>query len=370
MLERGYPFISDYNGPAQEGVGYTQLTQHRGRRFSAFDAFVRPRMHADNLHIMSECFVKKIDIEDGRATGVTIEQGGVEKSIRGAKVVLSAGSINSPKILMLSGIGDALELSRLGIEVKLERAAVGRGLTDHPLVRIAYEMRVPTYAFDGVSVHSAGLLAKYLILGEGLLASAHEAMAFVRSSPEQTEADLQLHFAPIGVAMDRGTNQPQLMKTPSAFISIKKNRPRSKGVVRLRSSDPFEAPIIEPNLLGDMSDSESIVQGIRILRDIMQAAPMRNFVKRELPGSAKCQSAAALSEYVKQNATIACHSVGTCRMGQGEEAVVDPGLRVRGISNLWIADASIMPYNISGNTNAPSMMIGYKLGKALASMND
>jgi choline dehydrogenase len=361
----GYPFVADYNAETQEGVGFTQLTQHRGRRFSAFDAFIRPHLGAANLELMSGALVKRIDIEDGRAVGVTIERAGVETSLRAPKVVLSAGSINSPKLLMLSGVGDARELSAMGIDVKLDRPAVGRSLMDHPLVRITYDMRIRTYAY-GHPLHAAAVFAKFALRGQGLMASPHEAMIFARSAPEFSEPDLQFHLAPIGFDVNARPGSLPLMRTPSIFVSIKKNRPESRGAVRLRSTDVGDAPVIDPNLLAAPSDIRSIVGGIKILRGIMAASPMRDLVAREAPDSAEAQSDSALEDFVRRRATIACHTVGNGRMGNDPDAVVDPDLRVRGVEGLWVADASIMPYNISGNTNAPSMMIGYKLGKALA----
>jgi choline dehydrogenase-like flavoprotein len=361
----GYPFNSDYNAASQEGVGYTQLTQWRGRRFSAFDAFVRPHLGKANLELLSGALVKRIDIEDGRAVGVTIVRDGVETGLRAPRVVLSAGSLNSPKLLMLSGVGDAAQLSGLGIGVKLDRPAVGRSLMDHPLVRITHDMRVRTYAF-GHPLHSAAVFAKYLARRQGLMASPHEAMIFVRSSPDLVEPDLQFHLAPIGFNVNARPGDLPLMRTPSIFASIKKNRPESRGAVRLRSAEIADAPVIDANLLAAPSDLRSLVEGIKILRRIMTADAIRDMVDREHPDSAAAQSDQELEDYVRRRATIACHTVGTCRMGKDADSVVAPDLRVRGHEGLWVADASVMPYNISGNTNAASMMIGYKLGKALA----
>lgn len=366
MSSKGYPYNSDYNAATQEGIGFTQLTQHGDRRFSAFDAFVRPQRHAPNLQVMTGCVVSKINIVDGRATGVAVVRQGAVKHLRAGKVVLSAGSLNSPKILMLSGIGDAVALAALGINVVLDRPAVGQGLSDHPIVRITYHMNVPTYAIGSLR-HCAVAAAKYLFQGQGLLASAHEATAFVRSVPDLAEPDLQFHFAPIGVAPVEAGRPPRLMKTPSVFISIKKNHPRSRGSIRLRSIDPMEPPVIIANLLEDRSDTTSLVSGIQILRDVMATGPIRAQVRAEHEASASYRTQDELADYVRRNVTIACHSVGTCRMGNDPACVADPSLRVRGIANLWIADASIMPENISGNTNAAAMMIGYKLGKELAS---
>lgn len=362
MVEMGYPFNPDYNAASQEGVGFTQMTQYRGRRFSAYDAFVRPILGSPNLHVLKDCEVQRINIAEGRATGVTVRRRGATEMIEGGHVILSAGTINSPKLLMLSGIGDGDALRQHGIAVKVDRKAVGRGLVDHPIVRIAYDMRVPTYAFRYNPFQIGGLALKYLLSGQGLLGSPHEAMAFVRTRPDLVEPDLQLHFAPIGV---NPIGEPPLMKTPSVFTSIKKNRPGSRGAVRLRSANAADAPIIEANLLEDPADTNDLVEGIKILRRIMDGSAMRPLVRQEVASSAHHVSDAELEQYVRANATIACHHVGTCGMGADPDQVTDPSLRVRGVDHLWIADASVMPFNVSGNTNASSMMIGFKLGKEL-----
>jgi choline dehydrogenase-like flavoprotein len=244
---------------------------------------------------------------------------------------------------------------------------VGLGLVEHPVIRLIYRMNVPTYSLAGGLLQKTSLLAKYLLKGQGPLASAFEAMAFLRTSAAEQEPDVQLHFVPLGfdVGSDCGKPAVQMLPYPSVTVYANKSHPISRGRVRLAASDPKAPPLIEPRLLASDEDVETLVRGIATVRRIMATAPMAKLVSEEVRPGADYTELDSMKNYVRDNTEVAYHPAGTCRMGADDEAVVTPELRVRGIENLWIADASIMPDLISGNTNAVCMMIGMKLGAYL-----
>jgi choline dehydrogenase-like flavoprotein len=238
-------------------------------------------------------------------------------------------------------------------------------LMEHPMVRLVYRINVPTYNLSGGPLHKIRLLAKYLFNGQGPLASPFEAMAFLRSSESEREPDIQLHFAPVGVEEGSQAKPLGMLPFPSVFVSVKKNYPVSRGRVALASKDPKVPPLIEPRLLESDYDVETMVRGVTAVRRIMSAAPMVQFVTQEVRPGENRTDVDSIANYIRGNVTIPYHPVGTCRMGNDADSVVTPQLQVRGIENLWIADASIMPEHISGNTNAACMMIGAKLGRQL-----
>jgi choline dehydrogenase-like flavoprotein len=370
----GHPFNPDYNGSDQEGVAFTQLTQYRGTRWSAADAYLHSS-DAANLKWIVGAFVLKVLIKEQRAYGVLFESGGAVHEARAQHVVLCGGAINTPKLLMLSGIGDSAELARHGIETIVHRKAVGQHLMEHPVIRLVYRVNVPTYNPRGSVLHKLSLFGKYLFKRQGPLASAIEGMAFLRTSASEREPDIQLHFAPLGLDDEAtGNDQPtdsrkqivHVLSCPSMTVWINKSHPLSRGRVALSAGDPKAPPLIEPRIFANDADLATLVRAIGTVRRIMANEPIANLITEELRPGPRYSQANALADYVRANAALAYHPAGTCRMGADDESVVTPDLQVRGIDNLWVADASILPDLISGNTNAVCMLIGEKLGRSLA----
>lgn len=359
----------DYNGTEQEGISPIQLTQRRGLRWSSADAFLKPalrkgKLNGKNLQLIPNALVHKLIVVEQRITGVCYEKDGKVQNVNAANVVLCAGAINSPKILMLSGIGDADALPSLGIEPVVDLPSVGKNLREHPLINLAYRTNIPSYNPTEGLLQKAGFLKKFLFEGQGPIASGFEAIGFLKTQADLSVPDIQIHMLPIGVARE-GEEGPFILPFPSMMVYINKNHPKSCGEIRLASSDPKIAPLIECRLLENEEDVATLVRGIAMVNQIMKAAPMAELIAQEIRPDIDYSDPQALEDYVKNNTDLAYHPVGTCRMGVDDKAVVTPDLKVRGIDNLWVADASIMPGLISGNTNAVCMMIGEKLGRYL-----
>jgi len=364
----GIPRTHDFNGAQQEGVGYGQFNQRRGMRVSSADAWLKPALQRENLKLIADALVHKLLVKEGRVTGVTYERDGVVHEARAGRVILCGGAINTPQLLMLSGIGDAEELQALGIDVVLHQPGVGRNLMEHPLIRPSWRVKQPSYSPTSNWLRMAGFGAKFLLTGQGPLATITEAMGFLRTSPDEPVPDVHMLFSVAGAVNDDELKFYKSLKVlpyPSFSMVLDKSYPLSRGTVRLASADPKAAPLIDPNLLADSGDVETLVKAIGILRRIVSKSPLADMVMEEVEPGPHVTSEAALVEYVKARAGLAYHASGTCRMGVDEKAVVTPDLKVRGLENLWIADASVMPDLISGNINAACMMIGEKLGRQL-----
>jgi len=358
----GYSLNPDYNGRRQEGVALMQLTQRRGFRVSAADAFLSPIRKLRNVKVMVCSEVERLAFEGRRVKGVHYRQGGEVRLASARNVVLSAGAINTPKLLMLSGIGNARHLAELGIDVMVDAPEVGRNLMEHPLIRMVFRSSIESHNLTNGSLQKIALAAKFGLRGQGPIASVFEAIGFLKTSAEQKNPDIQLHFSPIGF-VDRLTSPKPMLDFPSFTILVSKNHPVSTGNVELASKDPGVAPKIAANLLSDLADIETLSRGVRLVRKLVGQPPLSRMVQGEyIPAQAE---GAALDDYIRRNTAIAYHPVGTCRMGTDEYAVVSPDLRVVGVENLWVADASIMPRHISGNTAGACMMIGAKLGREL-----
>jgi choline dehydrogenase-like flavoprotein len=360
----GYPFNDDYNGTSQEGVSFIQLSQRRGMRCSAADAFLRPSLRAANIKLLLHTSVERIEVRNGRAMAVSFLKGGAVYHETAHDIILCAGAINSPKLLMQSGIGDAKELERHSIAVALDLPGVGCNLTDHPLVRMTFHTNMPTHNPTEGVLQKLRIAAEYLLNQEGPIANLFESMGFVRSDPAKMSPDLQLFFLTVGYAK-APDGRWQLASQPAVMLYVAHSYPLARGRVRLASGNPHDAPLIELCLLDEASDLDTLIRGIQIGRDIMSRPPIAQRLKEEVTPGPCIASPAALAEFIRSNANICYHSTGTCRMGTDPGAVTDPYLRVRGTENLWIADASIMPDPISANINAACMMIGKKLGRQL-----
>jgi choline dehydrogenase-like flavoprotein len=267
---------------------------------------------------------------------------------------------------MLSGVGDAHELSRHGIEPALDLPNVGHHLKEQPLVTALYRCRVPTNNLTEGLLQKVGIAAQFLLHGEGPISNIFEGAAFVRSSPAQPTPDLQLVFMTCGW-MHQPDGSLKRAPYPAVGVHILASYPKSSGRIHLKSRDPNDAPLIECPLLEQQADMDALVKGIGIVRRIMKAEPMNSLIADEIAPTKDVQSVPALEAFVREQAGISFHPVGTCRMGTSSDAVVGPELRVRGTDNLWVADASVIPDQISANMNAVCIMIGMKLGKHLAS---
>jgi choline dehydrogenase-like flavoprotein len=349
----GIPRIADYNGPEQDGVSPVQVTQRNGARFSAADAYLRPNMKRPNLDVITHATVLGVDVANGRATGVRIRgRGRREKVISASReVILSAGAIGSPQLLLLSGIGPADQLRSVGVPVLHDLPGVGENLHDHPYVVCIWESTVPESLFGADKPKP---MAEWLLRRSGPLTSTvAEAFAFVRTRPGLPAADVQYHFAPAYFA-DNGFEEfdGHAFTFGPVLVSTK-----SRGNLRLRSSDPLEKPRIVTNTLAEPEDMASLVAGVKLAREIAQKEPLAEATGREIyPGSGVVDDA-DIEAFVRRNVELLYHPVGTCKMGTGDDAVVDPQLRVRGIDGLRVVDASIMPQIPGGNTNAPTIMI-------------
>ncbi|TFV47809.1 choline dehydrogenase [Blastococcus sp. TF02A-35] len=352
-VARGYPRNGDFNGATQEGVGQYQVTQKRGRRWSAADAYLHPAAGRPNLTVRTGALTTRVLVENGRATGVEYRCGGKLHTVRATReVVLSGGAVNSPQLLMLSGIGPADHLREVGVDVVHDLPGVGGGLQDHPLVPVVWNVR------SGKSLRLAETplnMAMWKAAGRGPLTSnLAEAGLFTRSSPELAEPDLQMHFLPV-----KFWKQAEIDPDAEAFTAaVVLVHVHSRGSVRLRSADPTWAPAIDAGYLTDPRDLDALVSGVEKARDIGTAAPLSSVLADEWSPGSGTQGREALRAKVRDTLESLYHPVSSCRMGTDEQAVVDSQLRVRGIEGLRIADASVMPTLVRGNTNAPSIMIG------------
>ncbi len=357
------PYCKDFNGPRPDGAGYRQVTQRRGRRETTATAFLRPAQGRTNLTILTGCMVDKVLFEGTTAVGVRVERNGTVDSLRARReVILSAGAYGSPEILMRSGVGNPSDLKASGVEVVHGLAGVGQNLQDHAAVSMAYETR-STIPY-GISVTAAPKLVwaaiDYALNRRGLLASnVIEAAAFVRTSPELPRTDLQLSF----MSGKRGGNA----KTGTTFgyghgysLTAIQLRPFGRGEVRLNGPDPRSGPLIDPRFFADERDLDVLVRGFKLSREILNSEPFERYGGTEITPGPVVATDDEIRNFIRNGSGTAFHPVGTCAMGSEPDAVVDQQLRVRGVQQLRVIDASIMPTIIGGNTNAPTIMIAEK----------
>lgn len=358
----GYKFNPDYNGADQEGVGFFQLTSKKGRRCSAAVAYLNPVRSRDNLQIITHAQVEKIVIKDKRATAVTYtdRSGSAQTVTANREIILSGGAINSPQLLMLSGIGEAEQLAEHGIPVEQDLHGVGKGMQDHLQARLVYKCNEPTLN-DEVStlLGQARIGLKYMLFRSGpMTMAASLATGFLKTREELETPDIQFHVQPLS-AENPGKGADKF----SAFtMSVCQLRPESRGEIRLTSSDGRTYPKIIPNYLSTETDCRTIVAGVNIARKIARHAPLDSKISEEFRPHADLDinDYDATLDWARNNTASIYHPTGTCKMGQGKDAVVDENLRVHGIRGLRVADCSIMPEIVSGNTNAPAIMIGEK----------
>jgi choline dehydrogenase len=356
----GMPYNPDFNGPMQEGAGPYQTTTRGARRCSAAVGYLRPAMGRKNLSVRTDAEIFRVKVESGRAVGVEVIHNGRPELVRAEReVLITSGAIGSPRLMLLSGLGPADQLRRAGIPVVADLPEVGSNLHDHFGIDIVYELSGP-YSFDKYAKPHWGAWAglQYALFKKGPVASnIVEGGAFWYADPGSPTPDLQFHFL-VGAGVEAGV--PKIGSGSGVTLNSYALRPRARGSVTLRSADPKDLPIIDPNFLGHPDDLRISVEGVRQSRDIMSQSALARYVRKEhFPGS-NVASQAELETYARQYGRTSYHPVGTCRMGGDSLSVVDPQLRVRGIEGLRICDSSVMPQLVSSNTNAPSVMIGEK----------
>ena len=353
----GYGATDDYNGARQEGFGAFEMTVWQGERWSAAKAYLRPALKTGNCTI-ARGLVERVEITDGRATGVRLVGGQIITAR--AEVVLSAGSINSPKILMLSGIGPAKHLAEHGIPVIADRAGVGANLQDHLEIYVQFAATKPVSLAPYWSLWGKALVgAQWLLTRKGLGASNNfEACGFIRSRAGIAYPDIQYHFLPIAVRYDGKT----AANGHGFQAHVGPMRSKSRGAISLRSADPRDPPRILFNYMSHPDDWDEFRTAIRLTREIFATEPMAGYVDHEIQPGADAQSDAALDAVIREHAESAYHPCGTARMGRADDpwAVVDPQARVIGVAGLRLADSSIFPQIPNGNLNAPSIMVGEK----------
>jgi len=356
----GVPATGDFNGERQEGAGYFQLTTSKGWRVSTATAYLDPARRRPNLRIETGAFASAVVMQGRRAVGVAWRQGGAMRSAQSRReVLLSAGAIQSPQLLQLSGIGPAALLAGHGITVVHDSPGVGENLQDHLQIRLIFESTRPT-TNDALNswLGQARLGLQWLFFRSGPLAvGINQGGCFMRALPaEAATPDIQFHVATLSADMAGGTVHPF-----SGFtMSTCQLRPESRGSVRIRSADPFEPPAMRPNYLATELDRRTTVAGVKAARAIAAAPAMRPFIAREVKPGSVTASDAELLEFCRDNGATIFHPSGTCKMGSDAMAVLDERLRVRGVERLRVVDCSAMPTLVSGNTNAPAVMMAEK----------
>ncbi len=361
-IQFGLPHTTDFNGESQHGVGVYQTMTRNARRSSTGVGYLRPALKRPNLSLKTEVHATRIVLDGTRAVGVDVlENGSIRRYTATKEILVTSGGIGSPKLLMLSGIGDPDHLKEVGVGVKVALPGIGKNLQDHCDLDIIYEVneKLSLDQYDSVSPKTAWALVKYLTTKSGPMASTVvEGGAFGYADTSEPTPDLQFHFLP---ASGAEAGVAPVRTGYGCTLNSYHLRPRSRGTVRLASADPMAAPLIDPNYLADDYDLEISVEGVRQCREIMaQPALARYVVKEHYPGTDKIKSEDDLISYTRTHGRTSYHPVGTCKMGSGDDSVVTPDLRVRGVDGLRVCDSSVMPTITSSNTQAPTVMIAEK----------
>lgn len=359
--QAGHGLVKDLSGarPA-DGVGYSQMSRNGRFRGSTAQTFLRQARGRSNLAILTDALALRLVVEGKRCTGVEIERRGLRETVTARReVIVSSGSVNSPHLLQVSGIGPAAHLKSIGVEVVHDLPGVGANLSDHYATRISHRVK------NAVSINElargaklVGEVAKFVITGRGALTfGVSSAQCFTRSREGVEAPDIQLLFSP---ASYDPTKFGELERKPGATIAVSIARPRSRGTIMAASPDPFDRPVITPNYLADPDDVRVALAGVAQARAIFAQPAFAQNSDGEITPGPQAQSEAALIDYIRATGTTIYHPVGTCKMGVDPAAVVDPRLRVHGLTGLRVIDASIMPAVTTGNTNAPTIMIAEK----------
>ncbi len=376
--QAGIPRNPDVNGADQEGASYYQLTVKNGQRCSAAVAYLHPAMGRANLTVETRALTTRILFEGTKAVGVEYVQNGVKKTARAkAEVLLAGGAINSPQLLQLSGVGPGALLQEHGIAVVKDLPGVGENLQDHYMIAQSWRLKAGVISVNELSkgVRVIGEAFKYLFARKGLLTlSAAHIAAFCKSRPDLASPDIQFHMLPASMNLEKAMNEQkmELDDLPGLTIAPCQVRPESRGWIRIKSPDGSVYPAIQPNYLSDPLDQEVAVASLKWGRKIASQKALEPYIDHEMLPGEMMQSDEMLLGFAKMAGSTLYHPVGTCQMGHGPQAVVDTQLRVHGVQGLRVIDASVMPRLISGNTNAPTIMIAEKaadmiLGKAMAS---
>ena len=367
MRAAHWPWTEDFNGQHFEGAGWAQVTQHNGVRVNAARAFLHPALrqglHPVRLITGAQCL--GLDFEGQRCTGARfVHQGQLHtvKAMRG--VVLSAGAIKSPQLLLLSGVGPAAALVALGINVRVDLPGVGQGLMEHPVVKLCASVRGSTYNVQAGPVSLLGHLWRYLRRRDGPLASPHaQLLAHVRSVPQASRPDVQVAFYPY--AFERWAGGVRRAREPAVMFTVMACQGRGRGSVSLSAADPLVPPVIQHALLADPVDRQTLIQGCRLVHQMAQHQPLAASIRSWMDIDPAQASGADWEHYLDAHASLAYHPAGSCRMGTDEQAVVDARLRVHGVQGLRVADNSVMPSPVSGNTQAAAFVIGAKAAALL-----
>ncbi len=362
----GFKLNPDYNSEDQEGVVKTQTSIYKGRRMSVAHCYIEPAMkRSPNLHVVTDAMTLRVLLEGKRCVGVEYGKDGKVVQARARETILSAGGVASPQILELSGIGQPELLKQHGIEVKHELKAVGENFRDHINVRIVWKVKDARVSYNHMArgLGAVTQMMKYLATGGGFMSlPSAPLLAFLKTRPELATPDVQMHLVPYSI---KDPKTRKLQDFPSMTISCYQLRPESLGSIHIRSADPKAQPAIRFNFLANSIDQQAMVGGFRMMRKIVNAAPMDSYRGEEFSPGPSVNSEEEILTYIRNNSQTAYHPIGTCRMGPGPNTVVDDRLKVHGIEGLRIADASIFPTMPSGNTNAPSIMVGEKAADIL-----
>lgn len=359
MAEIGVPTTDDYNGEEQTGAAIIHVNQHNGLRESTAHSYLKPAAKRSNLTVLTGAMARRIIFEGTRAVGVEFDHEGRRRTERSAHdIVLSASAFNSPKLLMLSGIGDPDHLAEHGIAVVHANPGVGRNLQEHPCVAIKAFVKGHTVNQDMNLIGQMKIGAQWALTRGGPATFIFPAIAFAKSNPLLDYPDLQFHFG--ALVNDITADGVKWLDRPGVTMLINVNRSSSRGYVELRSSDPLDPPKIHPNLLVDQHEVNLLKQGVQMGRSLWKTKAFAPLFEEEYEPSSEFADDAALEDYVRRQATTSYHACGTSKMGIDPAAVVDPRLRVIGVANLRVIDCSIIPQVPSGNINAISMAIGEK----------
>ncbi len=364
-LAAGLPANPDFNGATQEGAGFYQLMVKDGERFGAAKAFLTPALSRPNLEVRTGVQATRVVIEQGRARGVDYLRNGRAETAMGGEVVLASGAIGSCQLLMLSGVGPAAHLRDVGVEVVHDLPGVGENLQDHINIPVTYHTK-DRVGIGGMTADEIGAsVDEWRASRTGAISSNWAAAGgHARSGPDVAEPDLQLY----GVMAANRDHARYLSARPGITLHSTLQRPASRGTIRLRSADPLDYPAIDPAYFAsDPSgvDLATLMRGVRLNRHIAAQSPLAEIIDHEITPSAEAQSDDEVADFIRGHCTTLYHAAGTCRMGTGPDAVVDPALRVHGIANLRVADASVFPMMVSGNTNAPTIMVAERCAMAM-----